>query len=62
LPALWYRTGNYYVDRVLRGAKPADLPVEQPTVFDLVINRTTARTLGLIIPPEFAAQVTQWVD
>jgi putative ABC transport system substrate-binding protein len=60
--ALQYRTGNFYVDRVLRGAKPADLPVEGPAVFNLIVNRTTAKTLGLAIPPQFAAQVTEWID
>jgi putative ABC transport system substrate-binding protein len=52
----------YFVDRILRGANPADMPVEQPTTFSFAANRTTLRTLGLTLPPEVAAQVTEWVE
>jgi putative tryptophan/tyrosine transport system substrate-binding protein len=52
---------SYFVDRILRGARPAELPVEQPTSFVLAVNRTTAQALGLTIPPDVAAQVTEWV-
>jgi ABC-type uncharacterized transport system substrate-binding protein len=62
LVPLFRRAGSYRVDRILRGARPADLAVEGPMVFDLTINRTTARALGLDIPAEFVAQVTKWLE
>jgi putative ABC transport system substrate-binding protein len=61
-PVDLYRRVATYVDRILRGAKPAELPVQLPTKFEMVVNLKTAKALGLAVPPSILLRATEVVE
>lgn len=59
---IFFRAGRFYVDRILKGAKPADLPIQQPTVFEFVVNLTAARAFGLVLPDAILGRADAVID